>query len=202
MHHTFFTRLGFLVGFLVLTWTLCGGVSAADITPLPVDAATTAQLEKLACRDRHTVGVEHIDGRVYGKNAGATAVAEVRCASHGVYMGNPMHRIVQCSRAQGAWTCQGDWNEITVVAGTDRIPVRIEGDIPSGVAHQTIHKLATSGSFQGYPLREALVAPCYLHKGEAQEFMDVKCEGWHIVVSMWCPQSDCPRVFSINKLGS
>jgi hypothetical protein len=34
-----------------------------------------------------------------------------------------------------------------------------------------------------------------------REFIDVKCEGWHMIVSTWCPQSpaDCPRLLSIDK---
>ena len=97
---------------------------------------------------------------------------------------------------------QGEWNEILVKVDDGEVPVRVEGRIPVGVSYQTISKIASSGTFQGYPLRKALAPPCYLNRGSAQEFVDVKCEGWHIVVSMWCPQSDCPRVFSMTKLGT
>lgn len=174
----------------------------AQTVPAQITAAERTTLEEQACRSRHDVGVGTIDARAYGAGEGAPAVAEVHCASHGVFMGNPMHYVVQCSRERGRWGCQGEWNEILVNVDAEQIPVRIEGEIPVGVSYQTIQKIASSGTFQGYSLRKVLVPPCYLNKGSAQEFIDVKCEGWHIVVSMWCPQSDCPRVFSMTKLGS
>lgn len=184
---------------LALSSVLAAG---AEIAPTQIAAGERASLEDQACRSRHDVGVEKIDARTYGSGAKASAAAEVHCASHGVFMGNPMHYVVQCSRAGGRWECQGEWNEILVKVDADQIPVRIEGEIPVGVSYQTIQKIASSGTFQGYSLRKALAPPCYVNKGSAQEFIDVKCEGWHIVVSMWCPQSDCPRVFSLTKLGS
>ncbi|HEY6641411.1 hypothetical protein [Povalibacter sp.] len=174
--------------------------AGAQATAPQISAAERATLEELACRSRHDVGVESLQVRTYGTGQ-TTASAEVRCSSHGVYQGSPMHHIVQCARIRDAWECQGDWNEILVKVAGDEIPVRIEGAIPTGVAYLTIQRIANSGTFQGQPLRQALAPPCYLNRGSAQEFIDVKCEGWHIVVSMWCPQSDCPRVFSMTKLG-
>ncbi|HMN47359.1 MAG TPA: hypothetical protein PKE27_22480 [Povalibacter sp.] len=181
---------------LVLSPVLAAG---ADATSFQLPAAESATVEKLACRSRHDVGVETIDARAY---RGDHVSAEVRCSSHGVFMGSPMHYIVQCARSLGQWDCHGEWNEILVKVDEGEIPVRVEGQIPLGVSYQTIHGIASSGNFQGYPLREALAPPCYLNRGSAQEFVDVKCDGWHIVVSMWCPQSDCPRVFSMTKLGT
>jgi hypothetical protein len=173
--------------------------AGADAVELPLVATERAALEELACRGRHDVGVDTIDARAY---RGDHASAEVRCSTHGVFMGAPMHYIVQCARARGQWECHGEWNEILVKVDDGQVPVRVEGDIPLGVSYQIISTIAASGTFQGYPLRKALAPPCYLNRGSAQEFVDVKCEGWHIVVSMWCPQSDCPRVFSMTKLGT
>ena len=173
---------------------------SAEITPLQLDQAQRAAIEMAACRDRHDLGVEKIEGRVYGQGENASAVAEVHCISHGVFIDNPMHYVVQCTREQRQWLCQGEWTEIIVAAQSDPITVRVEGEIPLGVSYLTINKLAGSGSFQGYPLREALASPCYVHKGTTKEFIDVRCEGWHIIVSLWCPQDDCPRVFSIDKM--
>ncbi len=189
-------RNTWLAAWLVLTPMLAAG---ADTAALQLDATQRTTLEQLACRSRHDVGVDAIDARTY---RGDHVSAEVRCSTHGVFMGSPMHYIVQCARSRGVWDCQGEWNEILVKVDDGEVPVRVEGEIPVGVSYQTIQKIAASGTFQGYPLRKTLVPPCYLNKGSAQEFIDVKCEGWHIVVSMWCPQSDCPRVFSMTKLGT
>lgn len=174
--------------------------ASATHAQAPLDAAGRSALEEQACTSRHGTKLDSVDVRSYRDATHATA--EVRCASHGVYQGKPMHYIVQCSRAQGRWTCEGEWNEIIVPLGDEQLPVRIEGEIPVGVSYMTIQKIASGGTFQGYPLRKSLVAPCYLNKGSAKEFIDVKCEGWHIVVSTWCPQEECPRVFSLTKIGS
>lgn len=174
--------------------------AGADTAGLQLGETEQAILEQLACRSRHEVALESIDARAYRR--GDHASAEIRCSTHGVFMGSPMHYVVQCARSLGQWQCQGEWNEILVKLDDGELPVRVEGEIPVGVSYQTISKIASSGTFQGYPLRKALAPPCYLNRGSTQEFVDVKCDGWHIVVSMWCPQSDCPRVFSMTKLGT
>ncbi|HEY5809973.1 MAG TPA: hypothetical protein VIT67_18510 [Povalibacter sp.] len=175
------------------------GIAAADIQPLQLDDAERSTLEGVACRSRHDTGLEKIDGRVYGRGANAAAAAEVHCAAHETFRNTPVHFVVPCARESGNWQCQGELRQFRVSAGPEEVEVRVEGEISLIQAHGVVQKLANGGTFQGYPLRKALVSPCYVHQGAAQEFIDVKCQGWHIIVSTWCPQSDCPRVFSIDR---
>ncbi len=177
------------------------GAGSADIHPLQLKASERARVERLACQDPHGLTMQALDGHTYGRGASVPAIAEVHCAAHDMFEGNPVHYLVQCAREQGEWSCHGQWNEILVGVGAERIPVRVEGKTPLALSYQVVQKVAGGGLFQGYPLRKALVPPCYVNRGAAQEFIDVKCEGWHIIVSTWCPQSECPRVLSMTKTG-
>lgn len=174
-------------------------VTAAEILPLAPTQAERSTLESAACRSRHDTGLEKIDGRAYGRGVNAAAVAEVHCVSNETFRSTPVRFVVPCSREGGTWQCQGDWRQFAVTAGTEQVDVRVEGRISLAQAYDVIQKLAHGGTFQGYPLHKALASPCYVHRGAAQEFIDVKCSGWHIIVSTWCPQSECPRVLSIDK---
>jgi hypothetical protein len=188
--------------YLPLALLLAGfaaNLSAAEVRSLQLSPKERAQLEAAACRSRHDVQVDRIDARSYGAGANAPAVAEVHCASHGESGGQPMHFVVQCARERQQWQCQGEWNELAVVLDTKSIAVRIEGKLSAADAVKTIRKIAASGKFQGYVLRDALVPPCYIQQQPGQEFIDVRCEGWHLIVSTWCPQGDCPRLISIDK---
>ena len=82
---------------LVLSPVLAAG---ADTASFQLPAPQRATVEELACRSRHDVGVDAIDARSY---RGDHVSAEVRCSSHGVFMGEPMHYIVQCARSHGQW---------------------------------------------------------------------------------------------------
>lgn len=188
----------FMAGSLAL---FSAGATAADIQPLQLKAVERSTLEHLACQEPHGVSLQTLDGHTYGRGASVPAVAEVHCAAHGLFKGNPVHYVVQCSRERSEWRCQGEWNEILVGVDAEQIAVRVEGKTPLALSYQVVEKIAHGGRFQGYPLRKALVPPCYVSRGRAQEFIDVKCEGWHIIVSTWCPQSDCPRVLSMSKTG-
>lgn len=185
----------------VLPTLFSAGAMSAEVRPLQLAASERSTVERLACQDPHGLGIQQIDGHAYGRGARAPAVAEVHCAPHGTFQGSPIHYVTQCAREQGQWSCQGQWSEILVGVGSDRIPVRVEGKTPLTLSRQVVQKIASGGMFQGYPLRKALAPPCYVHRGATQEFIDVKCEGWHIIVSTWCPQSECPRILSMSKTG-
>lgn len=190
-----------VVRWLMACTVLCCGVAAADTYPLAITDAQRHQVEQISCRSRHALSVASIEGRRYGRGENAAATAEVHCVPHGMYRGRPIHYITQCSREHGQWSCQGEWTAITVDMDGAPIEARIEGQIAFEQADGIIRKIAHSGMFQGYPLRKVLVSPCYVHQGSERELIDVKCDGWHVIVSTWCPQSDCPRIFSLTKLG-
>jgi len=177
------------------------GAVAAETHPLQLKTSERATVERLACQDPHGLAMQTLDGHTYGRGDSVPAVAEVHCAPHGMFKGNPVHYMVQCAREQSEWSCHGEWNEIVVEAGEDRIPVRVEGKTSLALSYQVVQTVANGGRFQGYPLRKTLVPPCYVNRGAAQEFIDVKCEGWHIIVSTWCPQTECPRVLSMSRTG-
>jgi hypothetical protein len=174
------------------------GAMSAEQEPLKLTEAESADLADIACQSRHGVGIDRIDGQAYGRGAQASANAEVRCASHGQLKDGPMHYVAQCFREQGRWRCQGEWNEMLVAAGVEPIVVRAEGKMLPQQAHDAVLKIARSGEFQGQQLREVMASPCYVHRGR-DEFIDIKCRGWHITASLWCPQTECPRVISLTK---
>lgn len=173
----------------------------AEILPLQLTQQERSEVEQMACQVRHGVASGKIDGRAYGRGTSASAVAEVSCAPHGQFAGYPLRHVVECSREQGKWDCPSEWQEILVATASDPIAVRVEGATTLVQAHRIIRTIAGAGMFQGYPLPKTLVPPCYVHQGKTQEFIDVKCRGWHVIVSTWCPQSDCPRVISMAKTG-
>ena len=172
---------------------------SAEVHPLQFTLAERSELEAKACQSRHGTKLQTLEGRRYGTAANAAAVAEVHCAPGEMFRNAPVHFVVQCEREKGVWTCQGEWREFSMRAGTQFIQARVEGEISLAQSFEVIQKIAAGGTFQGYPLQKSLVSPCYVHKGAAQEFIDVKCRGWYIVVSTWCPQGECPRVFSITR---
>jgi len=177
------------------------GVMSAETHPLQLKMSERSTVERLACQEPHGLTMQTLDGHTYGRGVSVPAVAEVHCAAHDMFKGSPVHYVVQCAREHSEWSCQGEWNEILVDVGDERIPVRVEGKTSLALSYEVVQKVANGGRFQGYPLRKALVPPCYVNRGAAQEFIDVKCEGWHIIVSTWCPQSECPRVLSMSKTG-
>jgi hypothetical protein len=174
---------------------------AAQIGALQFTSGELATLEEQACRKPHDVGLQRAEGRVYGKGANSPAVAEVHCAPHAMLSDMPMHYVAQCAREKGVWECQGEWTEIAVALQPREVATRVEQEVKPAQAVNIIRKIASSGRFQGYVLRDALVSPCYVTQTKNREFIDVKCEGWHMIVSTWCPQqpSDCPRLLSIDK---
>lgn len=184
-------------GLLLLSWS----AGPANIQPLQLGQAERTRIETAACRDPHQVAAARIDAQAYGTGAAAAAVAEVHCASHARFLDSPVHYVVQCFRESGQWDCPNEWSEVAVSMGDETVAVRVEGDISLSQSSQLVHAIADGGMFQGYPLRKALVSPCYVHRGQAKEFIDVRCQGWHIVMSTWCPQSQCPRVFSLTRIG-
>lgn len=171
----------------------------ADVYPLELSGDQRQQIERISCASRHSLSVARVEGHNYGRGTSAAATAEVHCVPHGLFRGSPVHYITQCSREHGSWSCQGEWTAITVSVGDEAIETRIEGDISAEQAYDVIQKIAHAGMFQGYSLRKALASPCYVHEGTERELIDVKCRGWYIIVSTWCPQSDCPRVFSLTR---
>lgn len=180
---------------------MSAGAQPADIFPLQLQEPERTEVERLACLSRHDIAAAKIAGRTYGRGATASAVAEVGCIPHGQFAGYPLRYVVECSREQGRWDCPSEWQEILVATGADPIAVRVEGTTSLTQAQRTIRSIANGGMFQGYPLSKTLVPPCYVHQGKTQEFIDVKCQGWHIIVTTWCPQSECPRVLSMTKTG-
>lgn len=188
---------------LLLSWLLLlsspAGSAKADV--LALSATERGAIELAACRSRHDVAVERIEAQAYGAGSRAAAVAEVHCASHATFQGAPVHYVVQCFREAGRWDCQNQWTELAVKAAASTVAVRVEGEISLAQSVQIVQAIGKGGMFQGYPLAKTLVSPCYVHRGQAQEFIDVKCQGWHIIMSTWCPQSQCPRVFSLTRIG-
>ena len=174
--------------------------TAAQTFPLQLTELDRSTLERMACQAPHGVPAENIDGHAYGRGANADAIVEVHCASHGMFAGKPVHYVLQCSRDQGKWGCENEWSEILVTAGSEAIPVRVEGKTPLPEANRTIQAIVNGGEFQGQPLRKALEPPCYVNQRKSEEFLDVKCQSWHIIVSTWCPQTMCPRVLSMTKI--
>lgn len=188
---------------LFVLWII--GVSslshAAEIGALQFTNAELATLETQACRKPHDVALQRAEGRAYGKGANSPASAEVHCASHATLNDTPMHYVAQCAREKGVWECQGEWTEMALAMESREVAVRVEQEVKPAQAIAIIRKIANSGRFQGYVLRDTLVSPCYVTQPKEREFIDVKCEGWHMIVSTWCPQqpAECPRLLSIDK---
>ena len=176
-------------------------VRAAETHESDLPVSERAKLETIACRDPHQVALDRVSTRFYGKGLQAPAAAEVHCASHAAPDGMQVHYVVQCSRSEGAWGCQGEWIEFPVQIESKQVATRVEEAIKPAQAAAIVRKIAGYGRFQGYVLKDALAAPCYVTQTKAREFIDVKCEGWHMIVSTWCPQEpkECPRLLSIDK---
>ena len=204
-HPAFFGIVMPMPSLKFLLFSICAvqiaAVSAAEITELQLESAERTAIETAACRTRHGVSLERVMGRIYGKGSQAAAVAEAHCAASGSANGSPSHYVVQCARSNGVWDCQGEWNEITVpIQSAQPVAVRVEGEMTPAQATKVVQKIAAAGRFQGYELHKALASPCYVTQMKGREFIDVRCEGWHIIVSTWCPQdTECPRLLSIAK---
>ncbi|MFL6619531.1 MAG: hypothetical protein ACJ8MH_13060 [Povalibacter sp.] len=186
---------------LAISIALAFNSAAAEIHPLQLTGPERGALETSACTSRHQVALERAEGQVYGKGSNAAAVAEVHCASHAALNGSPLHYVVQCARSKENWECQGEWIEVPVAIQSNQVAVRVEGEMKPAEAASVVSKIAGYGRFQGYVLRDALASPCYVNRAKDREFIDVKCQGWHMIVSNWCPQqpAECPRLISIDK---
>lgn len=161
-----------------------------------------AALQAVACEQPHGLRIDTVDAHVYGSGAQRLTSAEVRCAAHARFNSRPVHYVAQCTRGTGDWNCQGHWQQLQLAVGDEPLPVRVEGDLLLMRASQSIRAIANAGMFQGRYLPDTLMPPCYVHQGKGREFIDVKCSGWHIIVSTWCPQEEqCPRIMSLSRSG-
>lgn len=184
----------------VLLSTLSAGAAAAD--DLQLSPADHQALQAVACQEPHGLDIHAVQAQAYGTGPQALVSAEVQCVAHARFNTRPVHYVVQCTRSTGDWNCQGHWQQLLVDVGEGLLSVRVEGELLLMRASQSIRAVANAGSFQGLYLPDTLQPPCYVHQGNGYEFIDVKCSGWHIIVSTWCPQMDvCPRVMSLSKSG-
>lgn len=189
---------------LILAITLLAQpAGAAESSGIQLSAADHQALQTVACQQPHGVDIHAVQAQAYGSGAQALVSAEVWCMAHARFNGEQVHYVAQCTRGNSDWNCQGHWQQLQVQTGAELLPVRVEGDLLLMRASQSVRAIANAGTFQGRSLPAVLAPPCYVHQGNGREFIDVKCSGWHIIVSTWCPQDDiCPRVMSLSKSGA
>ncbi|WP_129649607.1 hypothetical protein [Peristeroidobacter agariperforans] len=164
--------------------------------PAALTAAEKAALERLVCKDTHHVPAEGIEAWSYDR-ATANASADVLCRSHEAIAGKPVRYFARCERKEKSWSCQSGDIEVLVSVGTRELAVRWLGGIDRTWGVKVIEKLVADGWFRK-ELDAGESPQCDVGPGSAPEWVDVKCAGWAITVSSWCPQEACPRIVSAH----
>ncbi len=129
----------------------------------------------------------------------ARTSAYVECASHGDFMGKPMHYIDDCDLVDGEWDCSPPQLEVAVSINGRDVKMRPWG-MPPAKAYTLLKDISKRGGFQGESLDKAIGNSCDIALNKDPDIVELGCEAT-MSISYWCPQrkiTGCPRVLFLS----
>ncbi|GGY88000.1 hypothetical protein GCM10011613_36290 [Cellvibrio zantedeschiae] len=195
---------------IALIFAFCATSIAADApgTPFKLSIREQTFLEQKVCGAQYNLKASKIkayafearkatDGKI-GLEARTNAYVE--CASHGDFMGKPMHYIDDCDLVDGEWDCSPPQLEVVVPINGRDVKMRPWGGLTPEKSYALLKDISTRGRFQGESLDKAIGNSCDIAKNKDPDIVELGCEAT-MSISYWCPQTKitgCPRVLFLS----
>jgi len=125
-----------------------------------------------------------------------SAHAFVECSAHRTYTEFEAYHAAHCERTE-QWRCGRGETRIHNPQVARRIDIGLGGYNPD-IAYQLVNKIAAYRTKKGDAVIDTEDVRCDLAKGPSKELIEVTCKDRVVRISYWCPQSTCPRIFSVN----
>ncbi len=208
----------FVPRWIIITLVLSARTGIAADAPQPgpyrLQSTDLAELANLVCKTRHDVPEDRItawweaappfgNGPV-GAPPGApprppvrnSLRASVECKPHEVTPQFAKFYTANCVRTTG-WQCAR--SEVLLRADIANHPVTIRTNgYNAELAHDLVTRVFAYRTHKGDPAFNPDTAHCSLGRSREKDMLDINCDGHVVRLSYWCPQSNCPRVFSID----
>jgi hypothetical protein len=182
--------------------------------PYRLPRADLVELANLVCMSRHGVPEDRIaawrepaqsrkDQPRSSPDAqppppsGAALHASVECKPHETTPQFARFFAAECERTAG-WQCARSEVRLRAEIAAHSVTIRTNG-YNAELAHDLVTRIFAYHTHKGGPAISPDTAQCSLAKGPEKDMLDVNCDGHIVRLSYWCPQSRCPRVFSIDN---
>jgi hypothetical protein len=122
--------------------------------------------------------------------------ATVDCKPHQVTEQFAVFFAAECERTT-SWQCGR--SEVRVRVDVDQHPLVIHANgYKPELIYSLISKIVNFRTRNGDPVITGSTRQCSLIGGPSRDLLDLTCDEQLIRLSYWCPQSSCPRIFSIG----
>ncbi len=155
-----------------------------------------AELADAVCDARHGVKHDNINAWSDKPKDVKNVQATVSCQPHATTEHYAVYYRADCRREE-KWACKPSETRLHTTLNSRQIDIVTNGYKPE-IAYSLVSKIAAHRNFKGEWVFERNTRECALSKGPSKELLDVTCDGKLFRLSYWCPQSSCPRIFSIN----
>lgn len=152
------------------------------------------ELSELVCR-KYDTSHDKINGWT-DKPGDKNLQAAVSCQPHTTTERYAIFRAAVCQRGE-KWQCTRSETWLRTTVDNKSLEIDTNGYQPE-IAYTLVSKIAKYRNIKGDLVFEHDTKQCSLSKGPSKELLDITCDGKLFRLSYWCPQSSCPRVFSIN----
>lgn len=177
-------------------------------TPFKLSLREQTFLEQKVCGAQYNLKASKIKAYVFEARKAtdskisleARTSAYVECASHGDFMGKPMHYIDDCDLVDGEWDCSPPQLEVTVPINGRDVKMRPWGGLTPEKSYALLKDISLRGRFQGESLDKAIGNSCDIAKNKDPDIVELGCEAT-MSISYWCPQTKitgCPRVLFLS----
>ncbi len=185
----------------VLAMTLVVTHSTAALTlaktyPYRLSKEDQAELSSKVCTTRYGTKESRIDAWTYKPGDKRNVQASVECTSHRTHSQYELSHVASCERVT-TWQCTR--GEVRLRGMLDKHKFDIgTGWYNPAVAYDLVSRIAAYRSRKGDAVIDTEDVQCNLAKGPSKELIDIACKDKLVRISYWCPQSSCPRIFSIT----
>lgn len=167
-----------------------------DMPPYRLSRNDIAELANMACTSEF--GSREKVVRAWraprGDKRGVQAVVE--CTAHRTYPDFEAYHAAHCERRE-QWRCGRGETRIRGTQPARRIDIGLGGYNPN-IAYELVNKIAAYRTKKGDAVIDTEDIRCDLARDASKEMINVTCKDRAIRISYWCPQSACPRIFSVN----
>lgn len=189
-----------IITLLFLCAAMPDSMAAADKPAVPKTYAhrlsnkEVTELSELVCR-RH--GVTHDEINAWTNNPkDKNPHAAVICEPHATMADYAISYRAECRR-ENQWQCGRSETWLRTTLDSRPVDIATNG-YKHDLAYSLVSKIARYRNIKGDLVFEPNTKQCSLSKGPSKELLDITCDGKLFRLSYWCPNSSCPRMFSIN----
>lgn len=188
--------LAALVMMLTAVKALGAPAPPAKMPPYRLSRNDMTVLATTACTARYGVKEHQIKAWQSQRDNNRSVQAHVECTAHRTYPEFDAYHTANCELT-AQWNCDRGETRIRGTAETQKIDIGLGGHDPN-VAYQLVNKIAAYRWKTGDAFIDTHDVRCDLTKGPSKELLNVTCKDQKLRISYWCPQSSCPRIFSVN----